>query len=571
MTTIPRPEFPEPQFQRDHWQNLNGQWDFLIDDGDSGLDRHFETTGDFDQQITVPFCPESELSGIHHLDFMPAVWYRRTVTVSAAELAGVVRLHFGAVDYETHVFVNGEAVGTHRGGYSSFAFDIQAHLHEGANTLVVCARDDLRSGKQPNGKQSHLYYSHDCDYTRTTGIWQTVWLEFLPQTHVQSVKFFPNVARTSVAVQLQTVGAGDVTIAISYQGQPCGQATVASTGQLATVEIPLSEQHLWELGHGRLYDVTLTIGDDVVHSYFGLREVRLEGYKFMLNDRSVFQRLVLDQGFYPTGIYTAPSDADFVRDIELAKAAGFNGARLHQKPVEARYLYHCDQAGYMVWGEMASWGIDGSRPEAIYHFLPEWQELVARDINHPAIVTWCPFNETWDVDGRPQLKEIWATTYHVTKATDPTRPCVDTSGNYHAVTDIYDIHNYEQDPAKFAEEFDGAQQPNHEFWDEHDARQQYQAGQPINVSEYGGIKWAPSEETAGWGYGDGPKTEAEFMARYAGLTKVLLANPHLSGFCYTQLYDVEQERNGLYYYDRSAKFDMGEIKAATEAKAAIED
>nr|WP_257793762.1 glycoside hydrolase family 2 TIM barrel-domain containing protein [Lacticaseibacillus kribbianus] len=393
----------------------------------------------------------------------------------------------------------------------------------------------------------------------------------MPQTHVETVRFVPDVASQSVTVQLTLAGEASLDVAVTYAGKPVGEAHVDQAAGTLTIGVPLSEKHLWEIGHGRLYDVVLTFGADRVTSYFGLRDVRYDGYKFLLNGKSVFQRLVLDQGFYPTGIFTAPDDATFEADIALSVACGFNGARLHQKVVDPRYLYHCDRAGYMVWGEMASWGIDMADADGLYHFLPEWLAAVRRDWSHPSIVTWCPFNETWDIDGRPQRLDAINLVYQTTKALDATRPCVDTSGNYHGATDLYDVHDYTQDPAVMAQHFDGTQAANGEFWDEHDARQHYQAGLPIAVSEYGGIKWAPgTAEGVAWGYGE-PTDEAAFAARYRGLTDVLLGNPHVSSFCYTQLYDVEQERNGLYYYDRTPKFNPALFAAINQQKAAIED
>lgn len=535
LHSIPRPEHPQPQFERAAWENLNGQWQFAFDFGKSGFDRHFEERESLENTITVPFCPESELSGIGCKDFIPAVWYLRTFSVTKEQLAGRVLLHFGAVDYEAHVYINGKEAGTHRGGYTSFCFDITALCAEGENRLTVCAVDDNRTGKQPHGKQSELFYSHDCDYTRTTGIWQTVWLEFVPKSYVKSVKYFPNIAAGTLTVQAELCGAGVFSVQAFFEGRPCGE--------------------------------------DTVKSYAGLREVSIDGMRVLLNGRPVFQRLVLDQGFYPDGIYTAPDEAALVRDIELSLAAGFNGARLHEKVFEPRFLYHCDRLGYLAWGEMANWGLDLADPAALEAFQGEWIDAVTRDFNHPAIVGWCPFNETWDRNGRAQLGSTLAMIYRVTKVLDPTRPCIDTSGNYHVVTDIYDVHNYEQDPEKFAAHYE-AFRTGGAFYDEqaNKGRQHYTEGLPMFVSEYGGIKWNPDGDVAkAWGYGQGPKTEEEFISRYRGLTDVLLDNPNMFGFCYTQLYDVEQETNGLYTYDRTPKFDMAIFAAINRRKAACEE
>ena len=570
MGSLPRPEHPQPQMERSAWRSLNGAWQFAFDFGRSGLDRHFERRDALDTTITVPFCPESVLSGVHYTDFIPAVWYARAFTLTPEELSGRVLLHFGAVDYEAHVFVNGEPAGTHRGGYTSFCFDITDLCRAGENRLSVYAEDDNRSGKQPHGKQCESFDSQGCDYTRTTGIWQTVWLEFVPETYIQSVQYYSNITEGTLLVQAKLCGAGTFTVKASFEGRPCGEASTRAENGFAAVTLPLSELHLWDVGRGNLYDLTLTFGGDSVKSYAGMREVRIEGRSVLLNGRPVFQRLVLDQGFYPDGIYTAPDDSALVRDIELSLAAGFNGARLHQKVFEPRFLYHCDRLGYLAWGEMANWGLDYSDPAALEAFLGEWLDAVGRDFNHPSIVGWCPFNETWDREGRRQLDSLLAMVYRVTKQLDPTRPCIDTSGNFHVVTDIYDVHDYEQDPASFAAHYE-AFRTGGAFYDAQAARQQYDGKKPMFVSEYGGIKWNPQGDVEkAWGYGDGPATEEAFIERYRGLTEALLSNPNMFGFCYTQLYDVEQETNGLYTYSREPKFDMAVFHAINTQPAACE-
>lgn len=569
---IPRPEHPFPQFERVSWMNLNGTWDFEMDFGRSGLERGMEKKTDFTGQIVVPFCPESSLSGVEYTDFLPAVWYHRTVFVSKEQLTGKVYLHFGAVDYECRVFVNGTEAGRHIGGYSSFAFEISAFLHEGENDLHVYAQDDTRSPKQPTGKQSDRYESYACDYTRTTGIWQTVWMEFTPDAHIINAQYYPNIAEGTLTVKARVNGEGELCAKAFWQGELCAQMQAAACAGNVMLTLSLSQLHLWEPGAGRLYDLELTFGEDTVKSYFGMREVKLDGYRFLINGKSVFQRLILDQGFYPDGIYTAPSDEALQRDIRLSMEAGFNGARLHQKVFEPRFLYHCDRMGYLAWGEMASWGLDTSSYEAYESFLPEWMEVIERDFNHPAIIGWCPFNETWDYGGRRQIDRLLSVVYRLTKQYDTTRPCIDTSGNYHVETDIYDIHDYDQDPASFAEAFEAFGNGTGPFRDNHSARQQYTPGLPMFVSEYGGIKWSvKQDDQKAWGYGDGPKTKEEFMERYKGLTEVLLKNPKMFGFCYTQLTDVEQEQNGIYTYEREPKMDISEFYRINTQKAAIEE
>jgi len=290
----------------------------------------------------------------------------------------------------------------------------------------------------------------------------------------------------------------------------------------------------------------------------------------LINGKSVFQRLVLDQGFYADGIYTAPSDEALEKDIRLSLAVGFNGARLHQKVFEPRFLYHCDRLGYIVWGEFGNWGLDYSRDGALEAMLPQWCESVARDFNHPAIVGWCPFNETWDRDGRKQNDELLRIIYRVTKQLDETRPCIDTSGNFHVETDIFDVHDYEQKVEIFKGNYDRLMTEGVLF--EHfPDRQEYDGKKPAFVSEYGGIQWSLGSRGDAWGYGNAPKSEQEFIDRYKGLTDALLDNERMFGFCYTQLYDIEQEINGLYTYERVPKFDVAQFKRACEKKAAVED
>lgn len=568
MSNIPRCEHPNPQFERADWLNLNGEWDFEFDFGNSGREAGFEKKEEWSKKIIVPFCPESKLSGIEHKDFIPAVWYRKKINITAEQLKGRVLIHFGAVDHEAYLFVNAKKAGYHKGGYTSFQFDITDYLTEGENTVVVNAVDDVRNPLVPRGKQSEELKSHACDYTRTTGIWQTVWLEFVPEKHIKSFKLYPDYVNGALSVSAVVEGCGSFKAEAFYEGRAVGSFEKKACGTV-NGEIDLSEKHLWEVGCGRLYDLKLTFGEDEVKSYFGLRGVKLDGFKFLINGKSVFQRLVLDQGFYPDGIYTAPTEADLVKDIELSLAVGFNGARLHQKVFEPRFLYHCDKMGYIVWGEFPNWGLDHSRTDALSAFLPEWCEAVARDFNHPAIVGWCPFNETWDINGRKQEDELLRMVYRVTKQLDETRPCIDTSGNFHVETDIFDVHDYEQDYTVFKAHYDKLTETG-ELFDNHRNKQHYN-GEATFVSEYGGIQWSAGDRGDAWGYGNAPKTEEEFIERYKGLTDALLDNDKMFGLCYTQLYDIEQEQNGLYYYDRTPKFDPEIFKKINSRKAAIED
>ena len=588
MCNIPRPEHPNPQWERDSWKNLNGTWEFAFDFGCSAVERRLWEKETFDREILVPFCPESKLSGIGYTDFISGVAYRRTFTLSQEELAGKVLLHFGAVDYEAAVYVNGELAGTHKGGYTSFTLDITRQARLGENSLFVAVRDDVRSGLQPKGKQAHLYASSGCDYTRTTGIWQTVWLEFVPQSYIQYAKYYPNLENGWVTVTGAVQGEGELTLSAAWEGRPVGKKSLRVKDGFFTAQLELEETHLWEPGKGGLYTLELTFGEDRVHSYFGLRDARFQGKKFLVNGKSLFQRMVLDQGFYPDGIYTAPTEEDLIQDIQLSFAAGFNGARLHEKVFEARFLYHCDRLGYLVWGEYPNWGLDHAHPLSTETYLNQWSEAVERDFNHPAIIGWCPFNETWGYWEEREKNALLSSIYKLTKRLDPTRPCIDSSGNYRVISEVYDIHDYDQNTESFLARYNGLSQRMEETGGVIPAEdpffnsvpeapngrppffnQPYE-GQPVFISEYGGIRW-PDETVDGWGYGNAPTTPQEYFARYRGLTEALLNNPDICGFCYTHLYDVEQEVNGLYTYGRKEKFDIQIIREINQQKAAIEE
>lgn len=585
---IPRAEHPNPQWERDTWKNLNGTWEFEFDFGCSAVERRLWEKKRFDREILVPFCPESRLSGIGYTDFINGVAYRRNFELSQEELSGRVLLHFGAVDYEASVYVNGTLVGSHKGGYTSFCFDITKHVAPSPNTLFVAVKDDVRSGLQPKGKQAHLYASSGCDYTRTTGIWQTVWLEFVPERHIQSAKYYPDPANGKVTVTGLVQGQGTLQLTALWEDKPVGEAALSVEDGFFTAQLDLSETHLWEPGKGGLYTLLLTFGEDRVKSYFGLRTAKFQGRKFLLNGKSLFQRFVLDQGFYPDGIYTAPTEEDLVKDIQLSFAAGFNGARLHEKVFEARFLYHCDRLGYLVWGEYPNWGLDHAHPLSTETYLNQWSEAVERDCNHPAIIGWCPFNETWGYHEEKEQNALLSSLYKLTKRLDPTRPCIDASGNFRVLSEVYDIHDYDQNTETFRQRWDsftekirenGGSIPQDDAffqdlpWGEHGKgpffQQPYQ-GQPIFLSEYGGIRWVENT-VEGWGYGNAPTTAEEFFARYKGLTEALLQNPEIFGFCYTQLYDIEQEINGLYTYDRKEKFPISIIREINQQKAACEE
>jgi beta-galactosidase/beta-glucuronidase len=593
---LPRPEYPRPQFRRPEWTNLNGEWAFAFDDEDAGLARGWHRvpaqdlrSGDspFDWRITVPFCYQSELSGIGDPSFHDVVWYARTFAPSPG--GERLLLHFGAVDYRAAVWVNGTQVAEHEGGHTPFSADVTPALTEGENVVVVRAEDPSRDATIPRGKQYWKERSEGIFYTRTTGIWQTVWLEPVGRRRIDSLRLSPDVdaARVDVEVGVEGFEPGlSLRLAVSVKGDsmlddrmelraPLIQRSLPLLPRGAAPDTPhLSEwpkPALWSPEHPDLYDLRLELLDadgnvlDAVESYFGMRKIEARDGKVLLNDRPYCQRLVLDQGYFPGGLLTAPTDEDLRKDIELAKEMGFNGARKHQKIEDPRWLLWADTLGFLVWGEMAN--AYQYSPKYVRRITGEWQEAVRRDHNHPCIVAWVPMNESWGVPELatdPAQIDHLLSLYHLTRSLDRSRPVVSNDGWEHARTDLCTIHDYgspEDLSYRYATpESSVAARPAKRsiYAPSHGYR-----SEPILISEFGGIAFSGDE--GGWGYSTVADAE-EFLERYDALISALLESEAVRGFCYTQLTDVEQEVNGLLTYDRKPKADPARIRKVTSQK-----
>ena len=604
MSDIPRSEYPRPQFVRDDWLCLNGEWGFETDQGDSGIHRGL-LERDLNDKITVPFCPESKLSGIENHDYYNAVWYRRSATIPVEWTGKRVLLHFQAVDYDSTVWVNGVEVGRHRGGFSPFSCDISDVASAGEEiTIVLRARDDGQK-PQPRGKQARDYGPEGAIYVRTTGIWQSVWLEPVPELSLRRPRITPDLANQTLRLEQPISGNAKGLRLRATLSDGVGEVSMAECSAefdlspRLDLSIPDDRLKLWAVGEPHLYDLDIKLIDaagntiDKAKSYAGMRGISIDGKAIKINNKTVFQRLVLDQGYYPDGIMTAPSDAALIEDIELSIAAGFNGARLHQKVFEERFLYHADRLGYIVWGEFGDWGCRGEGPLDGEHqkpgpdYITQWLECLERDYSHPSIVGWCPLNETWQTltDRITMLDDVTRGMYLATKAMDGTRPVLDTSGYSHRVpeADVYDSHDYTQDPDTFRARHAGTAQGD-PYLNSADswglpARMvgniQWSIpyrGQPYFVSEFGGIWWNPDvkEGEDSWGYGERPRNLEEFYDRFEKLCAILLDDVNMFGYCYTQLTDIYQEQNGIYRFDRSLKFNLDRIRAAQIKPAAIE-
>lgn len=565
--TQPRAEYPRPRLRRDRWQSLNGPWRFRIDDA-ADPDAPLPADDAFDREIVVPFPPESSLSGIGETQFHTSLWYRRTLRLPDDWEGLRVLLHVGACDYRATVFLDGERVGEHVGGSAPFRIDLSGRLTAGTDhVLTVHAVDDIRSHVQPSGKQSREAASHGCYYTRVTGIWQTVWMEAVHPLGIDDVHVVPDLDGGRAILTPTFHGtAHDARVRVTARSGQQASVVEAAARDGVPIGVDLADPHPWTLDDPFLHDLHVEVLDasgttvDRVDSYVGLRDIRIEGDRILLNGEPIYLRLVLDQGYWPDGIWTAPDDAALVRDIEIAREAGFNGARLHQKAFEPRFHWHADRLGWLTWAEMPSWGIDENDPVAGRNLLAEWTELVLRDRNHPSIVAWTPLNETEDKVVGPEHRRLVKDAAALTRSLDPTRPVNDASGWVHQDTDLWTVHLYEQDPDELARLL--AQDPVHR----HRPDLERYAGQPFLIDEFGGARFPPgTDEThEAWGYGVAPTDLEAFYERLAGLVGTVVASAKVRGYCYTQLTDVEQEINGLFRADRTPKFDVERLRAVFE-------
>jgi beta-galactosidase/beta-glucuronidase len=571
LAQTPRPEHPQPQFQRDPWQNLNGPWEFEFDDANAGLDADWASGAKkFSRTITVPFCFESRKSGIGDTSFHPYVWYRRSVTIPAAWKGKRVLLHFGAVDYHAMVWVNGKLAGSHEGGSTPFGFDVTPLLRPGANAVTVRAFDPPTDRSIPRGKQYWEPKSRGIFYTRTSGIWQTVWMEAVSETYLERVRITPsNDGSVRFDAYIQNPQPDLELRAVISSGQGRVSESISSATRTRTVAgTYVADPALWTPEAPRLYDVVLELRRggqvvDKVNSYFGFRSVAMGQGRFLLNGRPYYFKMVLDQGYWPESILTPPSDEAIQFDIRATKEMGFNGARKHQKLEDPRFLYWADKMGFLVSSEAANAQAFDER--YVERFNREWIESVERDYNHPSVVMWVPINESW---GTPDLRDArqqqhLRALYTLTRSLDATRPVIDNDGWEHTdSTDIFAVHNYARtgellfniykvllEPGSGATPPSGGRPPLAPGF-------KYN-GTPPALTEFGGIAYIPAGAQvpeAAWGYSGVEKTADAALSRLRGLYEAIAKLP-FAGICYTQITDVEQEINGLLTYDRKPKFD----------------
>ncbi len=575
--------YPRPQLVRKHWTNLNGSWEFARDPfGRWQAPREVEWEG----TIMVPFTPETPASGVGDTGFYRAVWYRRNVDLHPAD--GRVLLHFGAVDHAATVWLDDGYVGTHEGGYTPFTFDVTDYVREGGSSLVVRACDDPHDLAKPRGKQDWLLEPHSIWYPRTTGIWQTVWLEVVPPTAIGGIRWTPNMERWEIGceVHLSGVPQPDLKLRIELRvgSELLADDVYTVVAQEVNRRIALSDpgiddyrnEILWSPRSPTLIDAQLTLMDregavlDLVRSYTALRSISIQGDRIVLNGRPLHLHMVLDQGYWPDTGLTAPNDAALRRDVELAKAMGFNGVRKHQKVEDPRYLYWADRLGLVVWAEMPS--AYRFNPTAVERLTHEWVAVMERDYSHPCIMAWVPFNESWGVPNLPDIpaeRHFVEGLYHLTKTLDPTRPVIGNDGWESVATDIIGIHDYEEDPARLAKRYATEEGIPRLLKRERPGGRlltlgQHHGEQPMVLSEFGGIACTRDVGTS-WGYSRAADP-VELALRYAELLSTVRSINLFAGFCYTQFADTYQEANGLLYADRTPKFPLADIEIATRGR-----
>ncbi|MFC0215712.1 glycoside hydrolase family 2 protein [Paenibacillus chartarius] len=581
-TNIPRPEHPRPDFERQNWLNLNGPWQFEFDDMNVGERESWHQDRAFTGVIQVPYCFQSKLSGIKDTAFHDVVWYQRQFAVPDSFQGKRVMLHFGAVDYSAKVWLNGQLAGEHTGGYTPFRIDITDSLREGENTVTVRVEDSSTNTSQPRGKQSWKPDNFGCWYTQVTGIWQTVWLEAVSATHLDKVKMTPDFDNGRLRLDVFVHGPVDgceLKARVSFEGHPIAEGSVRLLRSIQTFEIDVKSDHFewklaaWSPEHPNLYDIQFEVtraGEllDSVSSYFGMRKISTRGGKVLLNNQPIYQKLILDQGYFDGGLLTAATDEDYIHDIRLIKEFGFNGVRKHQKAEDPRFLYWADKMGLLVWGEMGSpYEFDD---RMIAANTEEWRRVVERDYNHPCIIVWTLMNESWGIpriqtDRKQQHHTM--SLYYMVKSYDDTRLVISNDGWEHTVSDLITFHDYMQDGERLAARLASKEavltEPVCSVGNTLGAKYMFAegftySGQPILLSECCGVAY---DTGVGWGYGSSVRTEEQFLERYRSILQAIHDHSYIAGFCTTQLTDVQQEINGLVTIDRKPKVDPARFAA----------
>ena len=590
-------DYPRPQFVRDNWVNLNGTWDFGFDDANQGEKEKWYEKFPGELKIEVPFTYETKLSGIQDERRHDNIWYHKTITVDASKLTdNRLLIHFEGSDFHTKLWVNGAYAGDHKGGYARFSFDITELVKDGENELTVKVEDSFDI-QQPRGKQRWIDENFGCWYVQTTGIWKTVWTEYVPKIRLDHVKMTPNLHDMALEIEYQidapesAMAGGNLMVVatVTFGDMLISKTMTVMTSDHTKTKIDVFHKtngqancgmewgvRTWSPESPDLYDITFEVVSDgkildTVGSYFAMREIRIDGSNILLNGHPLYQRLILDQGYWKDSHLTPPSEEALIEDIDKIHELGYNGLRKHQKTEDERFLYWCDVKGMLVWSEMAA-AYEYS-DKAVEEFTREWTEIVRQNYNHPCIITWTPVNESWgvsQVETDPMQQHFTEMLYHLTKSMDRYRPVIVNDGWEHTISDIITLHDYEEVGETFYKRY-------MEFKEQILTTEVYHSssksalangfaykGQPIIISEYGGIAF--NNDDSGWGYGNKVNTKEDFIRRFDEITTAVKELPYCCGFCYTQVSDVQQEINGLMDMERNFKVDPKVIKEINERK-----
>lgn len=558
-------DYPRPQLVRNNWQNLNGKWDFAFDKDNIGLQKNYQNGFVADMQINVPFAYQSAMSGIGTSECIEYVWYQKKVHLSYADGERII-LHLEGSDYQTQVYVNGVFVGEDEGCYHRESFDITQAAANGENLIVFRIHDDY-STEKPRGKQRAKDHDYGCWYVDTTGLYKTVWLEKVSDNYIENIRITPMVKSKTVAIDFdvkEKTAESKIKTTVSYAGKEIATVVTRAISGKAGQNIYLGEElHLWEVGDGKIYDLTaeLMVDDkvvDTIGSYFGMREIEWGDGKILLNGKPLYQKLALDQGYWEGSDLTAPNEEALEKDIALMQSMGFNGVRKHEKIEDERFLYFADMYGYIVWGEMPS--IYNCTQKARDALRTEWPLIVKQLYSHPSVFVWVCMNESWGVEeilfDRSQ-QEFVNELYFNTKVMDHTRPVVTNDGWEHTYSDILTIHHYTQSGENLHSCFDTVEKCIQRKYKDHDrgafANGYRYHGQPIIISEFGGTSFVKDVHDGKWGYGEAVGSDEEFLARFSSLIHAIDSIPFICGYCYTQVTDVHHEVNGLLDFKHEPK------------------
>jgi beta-galactosidase/beta-glucuronidase len=582
----PRMEYPRPDFERGSYLNLNGIWEFAFDDNNIGIREEWYRNKEFTNSILVPYTYLCEMSGINSREIHDIMWYKKCISLTDFTRKDRILLNFGAVDYYADVWVNGAHVYHHEGGSIPFTVDITDVIKSEELTIVVRAEDSTYDLELPRGKQYWKQQSESIFYPRTSGIWQTVWLESVADSYLEKVWITSDLDDKFVEMDfiLQGIKEKEIEVIISFQGNILIMDRISIHNNRAkrkfwlddgiTMDWNHQESWTWFPENPVLFDVELRVIEkesqtavDEVKTYFAFRKISIVNGKVMLNNRPYYMKMVLDQGYWRKSLLTAPTDEDFIKDIKLCKEMGFNGTRKHQKVEDPRYLYWADKLGFLVWGEADSAYIFSRK--YVERASKIWMDIVKRDYNHPCIIAWVPLNESWGVQEIMNKKDQQMhslSLYYLIKSLDQTRLVISNDGWNHTKSDLLTIHDYESSGEVLTDRYGKLEKildstPSHRTLIAQGFRYE---GQPIIVSEMGGISYSKHNEI-GWGYSKAQNDE-DFIQRYYDVVSPMLHSDYVQGFVYTQICDVEQEINGLLTYDRESKVNPDIIRSINEGK-----